>query len=46
MKALERNTSLRMLNMRGNGLSSVVAGDVAEMLLEVGQYRLTLWNPC
>ena len=34
MKALETNTSLRMLNLRGNDLTSDVAGDIAEMLLE------------
>jgi len=34
MKALERNTSLRMLNLRGNDLTPEHAGDVAEMLCE------------
>ena len=34
MKALESNTTLRMLNLRGNDLTSEAAGDVAEMLLE------------
>jgi NLR family CARD domain-containing protein 3 len=34
MKTLERNTSLRMLNLRGNDLVAEHAGDVAEMLCE------------
>ena len=34
MKALETNTSLRMLNLRGNDLTPEHAGDVAEMLCE------------
>ena len=32
--ALERNTTLRVLNLRGNDLTPEMAGDVAEMLLE------------
>lgn len=34
MRALERNTTLRVLNLRGNDLTPEMAGDVAEMLLE------------
>jgi Ran GTPase-activating protein (RanGAP) involved in mRNA processing and transport len=34
MRALERNTTLRVLNLRGNDLTPEIAGDVAEMLLE------------
>ena len=33
-RALERNTTLRVLNLRGNDLTPEMAGDVAEMLLE------------
>jgi hypothetical protein len=34
MQALEKNATLRMLNLRGNDLTTAIAGDVAEMLLE------------
>lgn len=34
LNALERNKTLRQLNLRGNDLTPQIAGDVAEMLLE------------
>ena len=33
-RALERNRTLLMLNLRGNGLRTISAGDVAEAMLE------------
>ena len=40
LDALERNKTLRRLNLRGNDLTPAMAGDVAEMLLENRTLRM------
>jgi Ran GTPase-activating protein (RanGAP) involved in mRNA processing and transport len=40
LRALEKNTTLRRLNVRGNDLTPEIAGDVAEMLLENATLRM------
>ena len=40
LDALERNATLRHLNLRGNDLTPEIAGDVAEMLLENQTLRM------
>ena len=40
LDALERNATLRRLNLRGNDLTPAMAGDVAEMLLENRTLRM------